>query len=74
MKQLDLDQAVVISAYTGVLICPFAAMHNEIEKRLGRPVMTHQLGDKGFVEAEVIPAFKDDFLSLMPEKLPSEEI
>jgi hypothetical protein len=66
MKPLDLDQAIVISAYTGVLICPFSAMHKEIEKRLGYPVFTHQLGDKIFIESQVRPAFKDDFLSLMP--------
>jgi hypothetical protein len=64
MKRLDLDQAVVIGAYTGITCCNFADLHAEIEKRLGRPVLTHELASKELCENEIKPAFKDDFLSL----------
>ena len=50
-----------------VLCCCFSDLHKEIEIRLGHPVWTHQLGDKDFVDNKVKPAFKDDFLSLIPE-------
>lgn len=42
-------------------------MHAEIEKRLGNPVFTHQLGNKDFVDDKVMPAFKADFVSMCPE-------
>jgi hypothetical protein len=64
MKPLDLDQAVVISAYTGIMCCSFSDMHKEVEKRLGRPVFTHEFARKDLFEKEIKPAFKDDFLAL----------
>lgn len=67
MQKLTDEQAVVISAYTGVLCCEFEVMHAEIEKRLGRPVWTHELGDERFMEDRIRPAFKDDFLDMCPE-------
>ena len=33
----------VVSAYTGVLMCDFADLHQYIEQLLGRPVWTHEL-------------------------------
>jgi saccharopine dehydrogenase-like NADP-dependent oxidoreductase len=64
MKPLDLDQAVAISVYTGVLCCNFSDMHSEVERRLGRLVSTHEFASKKFFEDEIKPAFKDDFLAL----------
>ena len=64
MKPLDLDQAVVISAYTGIMCCMFSDMHSEVEKRLGRPVFTHEFASKKLWEDKIMPAFKDDFLAL----------
>jgi len=64
MKPLDLDQAVVISAYTGIMCCNFSDMHKEVEKRLGRPVFTHEFASKELWEDEIKPAFKDDFIAL----------
>ena len=36
-------EAIVISAYTGFLMCDFNDMHEYIEKKLGRPIYTHEL-------------------------------
>ena len=66
MKKLDSDQAVVISAYTGVQICNISDMHREITKRLGRQVWTHEL-PRLFGNGEIKAAFRDDFLALLPE-------
>lgn len=33
----------VVSAYTGVLMCDFADLHQYIEQLLGRPVWTYEL-------------------------------
>jgi len=67
MQKLTKEQAVVISAYTGALCCAFSDMHAEIEKRLGRPVYTHELGSKKLCEDVIKPAFKDDFLAMVPK-------
>jgi hypothetical protein len=64
MKPLDLDQAVVISAYTGIMCCDYSDMHSEIEKRLGRPVFTHEFASGDLWENQIRPAFRDDFLAL----------
>lgn len=66
MQTLTMEQAVVVSAYTGFLVCPFDQMHAEIEKRLGRPVWTHEMGSEKFMDEQVRPAFKADFVAMSP--------
>lgn len=68
MQKLTMEQAVVISAYTGVLVCPFGELHKEIEKRLNRPIWTHELGSHSFLIDTIRPLFKEDFLSMVPDK------
>ncbi|MNG11674.1 hypothetical protein D3C84_952270 [compost metagenome] len=64
---LTLEQAIVISAYTGFLVAPnFGLVHEAIEKKLGRPVWTHEIPA---THDEIREAFKDDFLSLVPQEL-----
>ena len=65
MEKLTKEQAVVVSAYTGYLVCDFSDMHEEIEKRVGRPVFTHEMGSGAFMDS-VRALFKDDFVSLSP--------
>jgi len=48
IKQIRLtkDQALIISVYTGVLLCDnFSDLHEYIEKLAGRPVFTHEMGN-----------------------------
>lgn len=65
MIKLTKEQAVVISAFTGVLACDFGDMHEYIEKKLGRPVFTHEMASEKVME-EIKAATKQDFLSLIP--------
>lgn len=44
----------VVSAYTGVLMCDFADLHQYIEQLLGRPVWTHELA---FSDVKTKPEF-----------------
>ena len=69
MQKLTKEQAVVVSGYTMVLCCGFSDLHQEIEKRLGHPVWTHQLGNTEFVEEKVKPAFKEDFIAMVPQEV-----
>lgn len=68
MKTLDAEQAAVIAAYTGYLIGEFSVMHAYVEKILGRPVFTHELGNDK-VCAQIREAARKDFMSLQVEGL-----
>lgn len=59
-------EAVIISAYTGFLICDFDDMHKYIEEKLGRPVWTHELASKE-IQNEIRQKCKTEFLELCEE-------
>lgn len=56
-------EKVVISAYTGVLMCDFDDLHKYIEDKLGRPVWTHEPASRA-VWAEIAEKTKEDFLAI----------
>ena len=56
-------EAIVVSAYTGFLMCDFNDMHEYIEKKLGRPVWTHEFADKN-IWKEIREKVKPDFLKI----------
>jgi len=37
------QEKIILSAYTGILMCDFSDVHEYIEKKLGRPVFTHEM-------------------------------
>ena len=66
MKKLTKEQAVVLSGFTGLLHGSFSDFHEDVEKRLGRPVFTHELGNKDIV-AKVKELYRGDFIAMQPE-------
>lgn len=66
MKKLTKEQAVVLSGFTGLLHGSFSDFHEDVEKRMGRPVFTHELGNKDIV-ARVKELYRDDFIAMQPE-------
>ena len=57
----NVDRAkVVLSAYTGILMCDFSEVHKYIEKLLGRPVWTHELASEA-LWSEIKEKAKPDF-------------
>lgn len=44
-KRMTYQECVIVSAYTGVLMCDFQDMHEYIETKLNRPVFTHEFAD-----------------------------
>lgn len=56
-------EAVVISAYTGVMCVEFSDMHKYIEEIMERPVFTHELADQDVVD-EIIKRAKPEFLEI----------
>lgn len=61
--KLTLEQANIISAYTGILCVGFTEFQKYCEEKLGRPILTHEFADK-----EVWRILKEctveDFLSI----------
>lgn len=57
------QERIIVSAYTGVLMCDFQCVHEYIEKKLGRPVWTHEMASYN-VQDEIKRAVKADFLAL----------
>lgn len=57
------QEKIIVSAYTGVLMCDFSDVHQYIEEKLGRTVWTHEMAGDAVWE-EIKQAVKPDFLSL----------
>lgn len=56
-------ERIIVSAYTGYLMCDFNDVHRYIEEKLGRPVWTHEMGYPEMQKA-IHEASEDDFLAL----------
>ena len=56
-------EKIVVSAYTGILMCDFGDLHQYIQEKLGRPVWTHELASSE-VQDEIKEKTKADFLAL----------
>ena len=63
MQKFTKEQAIVISGYTGIMACRFGDFQEDVQKRMGRPVWTHQFGDKEFVD-KVKELYRDDFIAM----------
>lgn len=63
MQTLTEEQAIVLTGFTGVLMVDFNVFHADVEKRLGRPVFTHQFP---ILRDQIIEAYRDDFMEMVP--------
>lgn len=57
------QEKIIVSAYTGILMCDFGQMVDCISKKLGRSIFTHELATEEVCN-EVKAAFKEDFLAI----------
>lgn len=57
------EEKLIVSAYTGILMTDFSDLHEFIEEKLGRPVLTHELADKAVMN-EIKETVKEDFFKL----------
>lgn len=57
------QEKVIVSAYTGILMCDFSSVHEYIERILGRPVWTHELAS-GKLWEEIKEKTKPDFMRI----------
>ena len=56
-------EKIIVSAYTGYLMCDFSDVHEYVEKILGRPVFTHEFASEEF-NRELRKKSKKDFIEL----------
>lgn len=70
MTKLTREQAAVIGAYTGFCAGPFADLHEYAERKLGRPIWTHQFANAKLVE-DLKQAAREDFVAISAEGEPS---
>lgn len=57
-------QKIVVTGFTGTLCCNFSTFHEDVERRLGHPVFTHQMGDKEFM-GQVKKSYEADFMAII---------
>lgn len=67
MIPLTVGQAVVITAFTGISTGHASEFHSYAERKLGRPIFTHEMAAKEFW-AELKDASRSDFLELCGQK------
>ena len=66
------QEKIIVSVYTGTLMCDFGDVHEYIEKKLGRPVYTHELADKN-IQKEIEEKSKEDFLEICKQEEPEQK-
>lgn len=70
-NRLTREQAAIISAATGVLVGPFGDMHEYVERIMGRPVWTHEMGDKETAK-KIREAAMPDLLKICAEEIEND--
>lgn len=64
MQVLTKEQAVIITGYTGITACNFGHFHEDVQRRMGRPVWTHEFGSEEFAE-QLKELYREDFLAMV---------
>ena len=63
MKSLTQEQAIVLTGFTAiVMVRNFSDFHEDVEKRLGRPIMINEFEGE---EEEIREAYRKDFMRLV---------
>ena len=65
--RLTPEQAAIIGAFTGICCGPFGELHGYVEKIMGRPVWTHEMGDKATAK-QIKEAARADFMLICAEE------
>ena len=68
IPRLTKEQAAIIGAYTGITAGPFGDIHEYIEQKMGRPIMTHEFADLELFK-EIKIAVRPDFLAICVEQV-----
>lgn len=66
------QEKVIVSTYTGVLMCDFSDVHEYVEEKLGRPIFTHEFADRD-IQKEIKEKSKEDFLKICSQEEPKHK-
>ncbi len=67
------EEKIVVSAYTGYLMCDFSLVHKYVEGKMGQPVWTHEMRASNKAFHDVLhEKVKPDFLRLCGDKASNE--
>ena len=66
---LTKEQAIILTGFTGITCCKFSDLHEDVERRIGHPVWTHQFAVPEFVE-KVKDLYRADFMRITSAPLP----
>ena len=61
------QEKIIVSAYTGVLMCEFSDVHEYVEEKLGVPVFTHEFALESTWDL-IREATREDFMKLCQEE------
>lgn len=67
MDKLTRQQGAVLGAFTGILCGEMSDLHEYIEKIMGRPVWTHEMGQQSIAD-EIKEKARPDFLALIAQE------
>lgn len=63
LPKLTKEQAIILTGYTGITCVPMSDFQADVEKRLARPVWTHEFASEEFSE-KIKEIYKEYFLKL----------
>lgn len=63
MTKFTKEQALTITGFTGVSACNFGDFQEDVQKRMGMSVWTHQFADKAFAD-KVKELYRKDFIEM----------
>lgn len=66
-NEMTKREKIIVSAYTGYLMCDFADIHEYCEKLLGRPIFTHEFADQRLFD-QIREKSKADFLAICEDE------
>lgn len=64
VKKLTKQQKIILTGFTGILCCKFSDYHEDVERRLGRPVFNIELGSQDF-KSKMKKLYEKEFLELV---------
>lgn len=61
---LTLEQGIILTGYTNTMLAPFSDFHKDAERRMGRPILSHEFGDQRTVDKLKV-LYREDFMHLV---------
>lgn len=63
MTKFTKEQAIVITGFTGFNAGKFQDFHEDVEKRMGRSVWTHEFANQVFAD-KIQELYREDFVGM----------